>query len=103
MDLVDFFGREGFDVFEASSADEAIVILAANPVIEIVLTDVQMPGSMDGVRLAHFVRDRWPPTLLIVASGARPIEPSELPPRSTFIAKPFAPSLVLREIDRLQP
>lgn len=100
-DLMDFFEDHGFRVFEASGADEAIEILAANPAIEAVLTDIQMPGSMDGIRLAHFVRDRYPPTILIVASGAVKPRASELPERAMFVSKPFDPRSVLREIDRL--
>lgn len=101
MNLVDFFEDEGFQVYEAESADNAIVVLEAHPDIQIVLTDVQMPGSMNGVKLAHYIRDRWPPTLLIVASGAMAIPQADLPAQSMFIPKPFDPSFVLGEIDRL--
>lgn len=60
-----------------------------------------MPGSMDGVKLAHYVRGRYPPTLLVVASGALRISPDELPAQTMFIAKPFDPRLVLEDLDRL--
>jgi CheY-like chemotaxis protein len=56
----------GFEVYEAFNADEAIQLLEANPDIELVFTDVDMPGSMDGVKLAHYVRTRWPPVKIIV-------------------------------------
>lgn len=101
LDLVDFFNEQRFTVFEAEHADEAIAILEANPSIQVVLTDVHMPGSMDGVRLAHYVRDRYPPTLLVVASGAVALTPAELPAHTMFVAKPFDPRFVLYEIDRL--
>jgi CheY-like chemotaxis protein len=99
--LVDYFEDEGFIVFEAGNADEAIAILATNPTIRVVLTDVQMPGSMDGVRLAHYVREGYPPTLLVVASGAMSLTAAELPSRSMFVAKPFDPRFVLEGLDRL--
>lgn len=99
--LADFFADEGFQVFEADSADAAIGIMAENPSIRVVLTDVQMPGSMDGVKLAHYVHDRYPPTLLVVASGAAKPSASDLPEHTMFIAKPFDPRSVLREIERL--
>ncbi|VXD07249.1 Response regulator receiver domain-containing protein [Sphingomonas sp. T1] len=99
--LVDFFADEGFQVYEADSADAAIVIMAANPSIRVVLTDVQMPGSIDGIKLAHYVRDRYPPTLLVVASGATKPFAFDLPEHTLFIAKPFDPHAVLREIERL--
>jgi len=59
----------GYDVVEAGSADEAIAILEARADIHIVFTDIQMPGSMDGLKLARFVRDRWPPIKLVATSG----------------------------------
>ena len=59
----------GFKVYEAHNADEAIRLLEANPDIELIFTDVDMPGSMDGVKLAHYVRKRWPPVKIIVTSG----------------------------------
>jgi len=101
INLADFFEEQGYRVFEAEDAEGAIAILEANRQIRIVLTDVQMPGSMDGVKLAHFVRDRFPPTVLVVASGAVTLSPDELPPQTMFIAKPFDPHFVLGEIERL--
>lgn len=100
-DLVDFFEDRGFKVFEAEDADEAIEVLAANASIRIVLTDVQMPGSMDGVKLAHFVRGRYPPTILIVVSGMANPFAADLPDRAVFVEKPFDPRHVLRVIDHL--
>src|SRR3954468_18520562 len=59
----------GFEVMEASNADEAIVILESRPDIRVVFTDIQMPGSMDGLKLARAVRDRWPPVQIVATSG----------------------------------
>lgn len=101
MSLADFFLDEGFDVLEAQSADQAIVIMEADPTIKIVVTDVQMPGSMDGLKLAHFIRDRWPPTALIVVSGAVRPTIDDLPATASFLAKPVEPRAVLDEIERL--
>ena len=97
-DLVDFFEDRGF---EAENADQAIALLEANATIWIVLTDVAMPGSMDGMKLGHYVRDRYPPTLLVVVSGIVKVHPSELPTRAAFIPKPFDLRSILRTIDRL--
>lgn len=98
VDLVDFFTDAGFRVFEAEDADAAIVVMDTEPSIRIVLTDVQMPGSMDGIRLAHHVRDRYPPTLLVVASGAVRPSAADLPADTLFFAKPFNPHAVLTAI-----
>jgi hypothetical protein len=65
------------------------LLLEARADVRLVFTDVQMPGSMDGLRLAHAVRHRWPPVELIVPSGRRPIGASDLPDRGRFIAKPY--------------
>ena len=59
----------GFEVVEASNADEAIMILESRRDIRVLFTDVRMPGSMDGLKLAHAVRDRWPPVHIVATSG----------------------------------
>jgi CheY-like chemotaxis protein len=101
IDLVDFFTEEGFAVWEAGDADEASAILAEHPLVQVVLTDIQMPGSMDGLKLAHYIRGRYPPTLLVVASGAVRPTAAELPAHTMFLPKPFDPRFVLGEIRRL--
>ena len=78
-----------FEVLSAATADEALSLLEARTDVRLVFTDVQMPGSMDGLRLAHAVRDRWPPVELIVTSGRRHIGANDLPDRGRFIAKPY--------------
>ncbi|MFS2153894.1 response regulator [Rhizobium sp. Rhizsp42] len=60
---------QGFVVFAANDADEAIVSIENHTEISVVFTDIDMPGSMDGIKLAAFVRDRWPPIKIIVTSG----------------------------------
>ena len=99
--LADFFNDEGWTVFEAEGADEAIELLAAHASIRVVVTDVQMPGSMDGLKLAFYIRNRYLPTILVIASGARRLTAAELPERTMFIAKPFDPRFVLNEIERV--
>ena len=69
MDAVDSIEGAGFTVYEASNADEAIRILETHHGIRVVFTDINMPGSMDGLKLAHYVRGRWPPIKLIKTSG----------------------------------
>lgn len=86
---------EGFEVFEAANADQAIVLLDAKPSIRLMFTDIDMPGSMDGLRLAAAVRDRWPPVKIIVTSGKRQVESGELPDGSLFFSKPYMHGTVL--------
>ncbi len=99
--LADFFEDAAYRVFEAESADEAIAILDRDSSIRVVLTDVQMPGSMDGLRLAHYVRDRFPPTVLVVTSGVLNPTKADLPVDSFFVPKPFDTRRLLGQIERL--
>jgi two-component system, response regulator PdtaR len=91
----------GFEVYEAFNADEAIQLLEAHPDIELIFTDVDMPGSMDGVKLAHYVRTRWPPVKIIVTSGYQHVTPDQLPKGSIFFTKPYDPAQVRQKIELL--
>jgi CheY-like chemotaxis protein len=89
MDMVDFLRREGFEVFEAAHSAAAIEILERTPSIAIIFTDFDMPGTMDGLALAAAVRDRWPPVKIVVTSGHRTLEPTDLPDGGLFFSKPY--------------
>lgn len=78
----------GYSTVEAASADEAIRRLESRRDIRAVFTDINMSGSMDGLRLAHAIRDRWPPLHLIVASGLDWTD--KLPAHGRFIRKPYS-------------
>jgi CheY-like chemotaxis protein len=84
---------------EASNADDAITALKACEDIHLVFTDIDMPGSMDGLCLAAFVRDRWPTVEIIVTNGKH--RPSALPKRAVFIPKPYPPPHVAETIRAL--
>ena len=89
MDIADSLERAGFIVHEAGNAREAIAILDANPGIRAMFTDVDMPGGMDGVKLAALARDRWPPLKIIITSGYRRVTPKEMPTECRFFDKPY--------------
>jgi CheY-like chemotaxis protein len=89
MEIADRLRGDDFVVLEAGHADEAISILEARSDIQLVFTDIDMPGSMDGLKLAAYVRDRWPPIKLIVTSGHMVIEESRLPTEGRFFPKPY--------------
>lgn len=99
FDLVDLFEDAGWTVFEASNADDAIELLDSRNDIRVVLTDVDMPGSMDGLKLAHHVRNRFPPTVLFVVSGHHILDARTLPDRTVFVSKPFDHSRLLKRIE----
>jgi DNA-binding NtrC family response regulator len=79
----------GFDVVEAGNADEAIAILEARLDVQVVFTDIQMPGSMDGLKLACFVRGRWPPMKIVTTSGNSAVRDGDLPEGGVFLPKPY--------------
>ena len=89
---------EGYDVLTATNADEAIRVLEARNDISTIFTDIDMPGSMDGLKLATAVRDRWPPVNIIVTTGKRPPRVDELPVNTRFLRKPYQASEVLTAI-----
>ena len=91
QNAVDLIEKAGFRALEAADADQAIRILESRNDIRIVFTDIQMPGSIDGLKLAHAVRNRWPPIKLIVTSGHMSVSESELPQGGRFFRKPYRP------------
>ncbi len=101
LDAADMIKAADFEVIEAANADEAIAILESRNDIAVIFPDIQMPGSMDGLRLARAVRGRWPPIKIITTSGQRIIEELDLPEGGRFLPKPYNPTQVngvLREL-----
>ncbi len=95
LDALETLKGAGYCVIEAANADEAISILEMRRDIRVVVTDIQMPGSMDGLNLAAIIRDRWPPIALIVTSGQIVAGEQDLPERGRFLPKPYSgPRLV---------
>jgi CheY-like chemotaxis protein len=101
LGAVDLVLSAGYEAIEASDADEAIRILESRDDIDLVFTDVQMPGTMDGIKLSHYIRDRWPPVKLIVASGETILEESSLPMGSRFFSKPYDDLKITEAMARL--
>src|SRR6202048_1619582 len=79
MDAVDMIAAAGFEAVEAANADEAIEILEARRDITVGFTDIQMPGSMEGLKLARAVRGRWPPIKIVATSGHVDVAKTDLP------------------------
>lgn len=98
MDAVDMVTDAGHVAIEASNANEAIALLENRRDITTVFTDIEMPGTMDGIKLAHAIRKRWPPVTVVVASGR--IKPGEgdLPDDVAFLSKPYSPQSVIRSL-----
>lgn len=101
MLAVETVEEAGFVALEAAGADEAIVILESRQDISLLFTDIDMPGSMDGLKLANAVRNRWPPIKILVVSGAVRLQASELPANSSFVEKPYRTATIVRELRSL--
>ena len=89
LDICDELVGFGFRVFEASNARVALELLLLHPEIEVLFTDIDMPGDMDGLLLAKHVRERWPPIKIIITSGKHRFKADELPVVGRFISKPY--------------
>ena len=89
MFAVEMVDDAGFEAIEASNADEAIAILENRTDINILFTDINMPGSIDGLKLAQAVRNRWPPIKIIIASGQVRLAAQDMPANSRFFSKPY--------------
>jgi CheY-like chemotaxis protein len=101
MNAAEMIAEAGFEVAEAANADEAIAILEARPNIHVVFTDVQMPGSMDGLKLARFVRGRWPPIKIVATSGFVRVGEQDLPEGSRFVTKPYMAAEIVATLREL--
>jgi len=98
LDLSETLEGEGYDVIAVANADDAIKVLESRNDIHTIFTDIDLPGSMDGLKLAAAVRDRWPPVNIIVTTGMRAPRHEEMPTRSLFIAKPYRSAAVLEAV-----
>jgi two-component system, response regulator PdtaR len=98
MLAVEVVEEAGFIAIEARNADEAVILLESRTDIALLFTDINMPGSMDGLKLAHAARDRWPPIKILVVSGQQRLQSSDLPSNSCFFGKPYQASSLVEEL-----
>ena len=98
MRAVDMVEDAGYTPIEALDAAEAVAILESRSDVALMCTDIQMPGQMDGLGLAHAVHERWPTIKIIVVSGQSKLPNLDLPPRSRFFGKPLNAGEVIAEM-----
>src|SRR5882757_4663189 len=98
MRAVDIVEDAGFIAIEAVNADEALSILESRSDISLLFTDIQMPGSMDGLKLAHAVHERWPAIKIILVSGQVKPTDAERPIDSRFFGKPLSVERMIGEL-----
>nr|WP_246847957.1 response regulator [Sphingomonas beigongshangi] len=88
----------GYTVVEAGDAEEALAVLATDPDVAAVFTDIRMPGDVDGLELAHRLHADRPDLKVIVTSGAEQVEKDALPPGGVFVAKPYTAAEIARAL-----
>jgi CheY-like chemotaxis protein len=95
MFTADFLDEAGFEVLEARNAHEALRLLESRPDVAAIVTDVEMPGAIDGLELARRVRQGTPGIAVVIVSGRVRPAPHQVPSGAKFVSKPFEPSTVL--------
>src|SRR5215218_4384718 len=102
MTAADELEEAGFQVLEAANADVALKVLETrSDEVQVLFTDVDMPGSMDGLALAEQVHSRWPHVLLLISSGYAQPHPDEIPDHGRFMPKPYIGATLVWHIHEL--
>jgi CheY-like chemotaxis protein len=101
MRAVDMVEDAGYTSVEAVNADEAVAILESRSDIALLFTDIQMPGSMDGLKLAHAVHERWPPIRIILVSGQIKLADMQIPADSRLFGKPLLAKEMIAEMQNM--
>lgn len=101
IDTAESLRDAGFEVVEAEDGVEALAVMDRRNDVDLIFTDINMPGAIDGLELARRVRKRNPQIGLIVTSGANHMEPNDLPARGLFVSKPYAADAVAITVRRL--
>ncbi|OHV76612.1 response regulator [Rhizobium sp. LCM 4573] len=99
--VLDVLEEVGHSVLEAGNGEEALALFRSRPDIDVVLTDVNMKGSMDGIQLARRVRALRPNVGIIMTSGVDRLDPMLLPANAVFLPKPYAHEMLLSSIHSL--
>lgn len=90
QDVCEELQAQGYEVITAPDADVAVRILEGRNDIRAIFTDIDMPGSMDGLKLAAAVRERWPPVNIIITTSKTKPSRAEMPSNARFVAKPYS-------------
>jgi len=99
--VADFLEEEGFSVIEAEQAESALILLETRPDVKLLFTDVQMPGSLNGMELARRVHARWPHIRLVITSGRERPSRAEIPDDGRYVAKPYSAEELLGQVNDL--
>lgn len=97
----DILRETGFETFHASDAAGAMALLRSHPEIEVVVTEADLSGAMNGLELSRRVSAERPDIQLVVTSGGDALAPSDLPPGTRLLRKPYASSELRELVDRM--
>jgi CheY-like chemotaxis protein len=95
---IDLVEMAGYEAIPAADATEAVKILEARNDIRVVMTDVDMPRGVDGMRLAAIIRDRWPPIKIIIVSGHVHDPANLIPAETVLFSKPYREEQIMETI-----
>ncbi|WP_249781075.1 response regulator [Bradyrhizobium sp. dw_78] len=101
MCAVDMVEDAGYTSVEAVDADQAIAILESRSDIALMFTDIQMAGSMNGLKLAHAVHERWPPIKIILVSGQLKLANTDIPAGSRYFGKPLDAKVMIAQMQNM--
>lgn len=103
LSLVADLEDAGFAVYEAAQADDALSLLSAHPEMGALFTDIDMPGSMDGLKLAQLARQSHPAISIVLTSGYLKVPKNDLPPEAVYFSKPYDVDLVVNHLRERVP
>jgi len=101
VDAVACLREAGFDVVEAANGTEALALIRTRDDVDLIFTDIQMPGAVDGLELARRARETHPTVRLVFTSGARRFDTDNLPGEGVFFSKPYDAEHVAETVQRL--
>jgi DNA-binding NtrC family response regulator len=95
------FEDAGFTVVEASNGDAALTLLTAGSAVDAIVTDIRMPGEVDGLALRRAVEEKWPDIKMVVTSGHMAVERAELSDNHIFVPKPYQFLELVKQVETL--
>src|ERR1700730_4084351 len=98
MVAAETLAKAGYLILEAGTGDEALQIITAGAPLSAVVTDIEMPGALDGLELAKAIETRWPEIAIVIISGRRLPAPDELPQKAVFLPKPYSPGRLIAAV-----
>ncbi|HZH53966.1 MAG TPA: response regulator [Microvirga sp.] len=101
MVIVDTLMDDGFEVIEATNGDEALLALSRRPDVDLIISDIEMPGTVNGFALARRVAEQRPGIRMILVSGRAAPRPGDLPAGAEFMPKPIYPEALLQAANRI--